>query len=300
MILTVRELRGGRPLSLLVIEDLGPLRALSNPIRFSILKSLAHSPSYAKELSERMGLSEQLIYYHLSKLREQGLIEEVGEVKRRGGKAVLYSLNVDGYAVLFRKGISEGGGLYLPSFVRKVLEGDRVLLVLSSPEPHGPFRSRGRDHYMAAELAYKLGALTGDPFKIRVTLDTLIKEEELSENLIIFGGPAVNVITAKINDILPVYFDVAKDNILISRVTGRAYHEDECGVIEVVPNPFNKDKWILLIAGKRLSGTRAALMALLKKGKALEGKIAGNGLARVVEGVDEDGDGIIDDALILE
>jgi len=301
MILTVKELRGGRPLSLFVIRDLKALRAISNPIRFSMLRLLAKSPSYARELSERMGLSEQLVYYHLNKLREEGLVEEVGEVKKRGGRAVLYSLNVDGYAVLFRYNTTEKDkGLYLPNFVKRVLEGERTLLILSSPEPHGPFRSRGRDHYMAAELAYKLGALISDPFRLKVTLDTLVREEELKENLIVFGGPAVNVVTAKVNEALPVYFDVAKDNVLISRFTGRAYHEDECGVIELISNPFNEEKWILLIAGKRLSGTRAALIALLKKGRALEGKVTKRGFARVVEGVDEDGDGLIDDALILE
>ena len=67
-------------------------------------------------------------------------------------------------------------------------------------------------------------------------------------------------------------------------------------------NPFANDKKILVVAGKRYSGTRAAIIAFLKNFKEVR---AGNIykrkiLAKVVEGVDLDSDGIVDDIEFLE
>ena len=61
-------------------------------------------------------------------------------------------------------------------------------------------------------------------------------------------------------------------------------------------------KSMLVVAGKRYSGTRAAIVAFLKHftqiqtGNIHNSKIA----AKIVEGVDLDSDGIVDDAEIRE
>ena len=62
-------------------------------------------------------------------------------------------------------------------------------------------------------------------------------------------------------------------------------------------SPFNKDKYILVVAGKRFSGTRAAIIAFLKGFKKItNGNIHNPSIkAKVVEGIDLDSDGIIDD-----
>ena len=62
-------------------------------------------------------------------------------------------------------------------------------------------------------------------------------------------------------------------------------------------SPFNKDKSILVVAGKRFSGTRAAIIAFLKDFKKVtQGNVHNSSiLAKVVEGIDLDSDGIIDD-----
>jgi len=67
-------------------------------------------------------------------------------------------------------------------------------------------------------------------------------------------------------------------------------------------NPLNNRKNMFLIAGKRYSGTKAAIIALLKhfnkiiKGNKYNRKINAN----VVEGIDIDSDGIVDEVEILE
>ncbi len=67
-------------------------------------------------------------------------------------------------------------------------------------------------------------------------------------------------------------------------------------------NPFNKDKRILVIAGKRFSGTRAAIIAFLKHfNEIVTGNKFNNNInARVVEGLDIDSDGIVDEVEFLE
>lgn len=66
-------------------------------------------------------------------------------------------------------------------------------------------------------------------------------------------------------------------------------------------NPFAKDKEILVLSGKRFDGTRAAILALIKYLKKLEiGNKFDSGIARIVEGIDKDSDGRIDDVEFLE
>jgi hypothetical protein len=58
----------------------------------------------------------------------------------------------------------------------------------------------------------------------------------------------------------------------------------------------------LLIAGKRVMGTRAVMIAFLKKfNEIIKGNKFDNSImAKVVEGVDLDSDGIVDDVEVLE
>jgi hypothetical protein len=69
-----------------------------------------------------------------------------------------------------------------------------------------------------------------------------------------------------------------------------------------IKNPFNKKKSILVVAGKRYMGTRAVMIAFIKHFKDLiKGNKHNNKVhARVVEGVDLDSDGIVDDIEFLE
>ena len=113
----------------------------------------------------------------------------------------------------------------------------------------------------------------------------------MTNNMIVIGGPVTNRITKKINDKLPIRFDRKKN--VYSSLTKKTYRSDDCGFIVKIRNPHDETKSIMVIAGKRYSGTRAAILAFLKNFESLSGH-------NVVEGVDDDGDGIIDTVDILE
>jgi hypothetical protein len=102
-----------------------------------------------------------------------------------------------------------------------------------------------------------------------------------------------NRITGKINDKMPVRFD--KNKNIFSSITKKTYKDDETGIIVKFTNPFDKNKKILVLAGKRFHGTKAAILALLKKFDELTEKDF-----HVVSGIDADYDGVIDDVKILE
>ena len=108
------------------------------------------------------------------------------------------------------------------------------------------------------------------------------------------GGPVVNKIVEKVNPKMPIRFEGGN---IKSEISNETYPQDECGLIVKAKNPFNKEKYMLVVAGKRFSGTRASIIAFLKGFKKItQGNIHNpNILAKVVEGIDLDSDGIIDD-----
>ena len=174
------------------------------------------------------------------------------------------------------------------------------MIIVGSPDPHGPEGARSRDGYYAIDIALILGSLTSGVHQISARIDTELRQDELTQNnLIIIGGPVVNSITARLNDYLPIQFD--KQDIY-STISKKRFDRDETGIIVKTPHPLNKSKMILVIAGKRIAGTRAALLALLKKLDQVAGRIEGKKdiVARIIQGIDQDSDGVIDDCRILE
>ncbi|RLE87044.1 MAG: hypothetical protein DRJ96_00650 [Thermoprotei archaeon] len=277
------------------------LKAVSNPIRIKILRLLSARPMYVRELAEELGINEQTAYYHVNELKRAGLISEVGVVKRKGAVARRLSTAIDGIAVIFKEEIRHEYER-LPGFLDELLHYDRAIMVLSNPIAHGPYRGRGMDHHLAAQLAFYIGCKYGAGSELVIKLDTEMRPEDLQENLIVVGGPVANIVTAKLNKYLPIWFDEARDHSIVSKFSGKMYPDDEIGVIELIENPFNPGKTILVIAGKRHTGTKAAFLALTRRWRELSqpNRYEGSYIAHVVEGVDADGDGILDDAEVLE
>ncbi|TAL57427.1 MAG: S-layer protein [Nanoarchaeota archaeon] len=177
------------------------------------------------------------------------------------------------------------------------------MIIIGSPDPHGPEKARSRDGYYGIDLALFLGAFLQTAPKPNVKLDTEVKEQDLKENnLIIIGGPIVNHVTELVNAKLPVRFDKETHFAVKSTISGKVYPNDEIGMIVKAKNPFNPEKSILVVAGKRYPGTRAAILAFTTKFQELSiGNIhQKQTLAKVVEGIDYDSDGIVDDVEIRE
>jgi hypothetical protein len=168
-------------------------------------------------------------------------------------------------------------------------------------------KARAKDGLFATDLGLFLGTFLNYKPEIFTKLDTEVKEDDLKKNLILVGGPGVNFITAKVNSKLPIKFEKIKDQENFysgfhSSVSDKNYYEEGYGLIVKAKNPFDKTKDILVIAGRRMAGTRAAILAFLQKfdeickGNSYDSKV----FARIVEGIDKDNDGVIDSVEFLE
>src|SRR3989344_4527631 len=119
---------------------------------------------------------------------------------------------------------------------------------------------------------------------------------------IIIGSPKINSITDRINDELPIYFDMKKEWIITSKLTKNTYNYDHDAIIVRVKNPFDKSKEIILLAGRRSQGLRSAMLAFTRHtSDIMKGNVENEKMiAKVVRGVDKDGDGVIDSVTFLE
>jgi len=182
------------------------------------------------------------------------------------------------------------------------IDGGRLdaKLVLGSPDAHGKFRGRGSE-YCAAELGAWLGGFAAFDYPLFL-LDTEVRDADRKRNLFLLGGPRVNTLVDEANASLPVRFE-EKTFGVESRLSGRKYGEN-VGFLEIADSPFAgaRGRKIFVIAGSNHIATRVAVLALVKETRRVE---EGNlfdrsAIAKVVQGFDEDGDGIVDAVEFLE
>jgi DNA-binding MarR family transcriptional regulator len=306
--------KGGKTfISDTIVLEPKQLRAGLSPLAWKILRILSEKPSYPKEIGNRLKVNEQKIYYHIRNLEKSGLVEKISEEKKQGALAKIYSVTSYAFTVLL-KDLKESQKIFqmkkeYKSFLEPFVSDGRLsaLIILGSPEPHGMSKSRAKDGVFATDLGLFLGAFLNYIPDVSTKLDTEIRDEDLKNNLILVGGPGVNVITSKVNSKMPIRFEKIKEQEsfysgLRSEISGKGYSEEGCGLIVKMRNPFDKTKEIIVIAGRRMSGTRAAILAFLKnfdeicKGNSYDHKI----LARVVEGIDRNSDGVVDSVAFLE
>ena len=274
---------------------------LSSDLALKILKLLIKKPMYPIELAKELKVHEQKIYYHIKNLEKSGIIKINKKEIKQGAVAKYYSL--DKPALIIRLKEFEETQKIMPrsnsEFLQPFIKNGQLdaMIIVGSPDPHGPEKARSRDGYYGIDLALFLGTFLNYVPDLNVRLDTEVRQEELKNNLILLGGPVVNKITKDVNEKMPIFFDKNNHWAVKSNISKNIYPTDETGLIVSFKNPFNKEKNILLVAGKRYSGTRAAIIAFLKYFKKIaKGNIHNNKIkARVVEGIDLNSDGIIDD-----
>ncbi len=282
----------------------GQVKVVSSELAEKILKIVALEPSYPKEISKKLNVHEQKVYYHIRNLEKAGIIKVIRKETKQGAVASYYDLAEPAFLVRFRdyKKTQKITTLKESKFLEPFVKDAHLnaLIIVGSPDPHGPEKARSRDGYYGMDLALFIGTFLNYVPSLNVKLDTEVREEELkNNNLIVIGGPIVNKIAGDINNKLPIRF---KEGNIFSTVTNKEYTTDESACIVKTKSPFNPSKHILLIAGKRHSGTRAAIIAFLKHFKEIKGGNIHNKnvFAKVVEGVDLDSDGIVDEIEILE
>lgn len=288
-----------------ILERPDALKAIVSPLGFRIFHLLS-SPKCPIDIARKIGEHEQKVYYHINRFRKYGLVEEVRSEKRKGTVAKFYQVKDKAFALKIGESKWEKFET-LPHEMKKSLEPfvtdgkADFMIVVGSPDPHGPWKERALDSPSAIDLALFLGSFINGKVLPNYKLDIEMREKDMKNNLILVGGPVVNMITRKINRILPVNFDLANKNI-ISRISNNVYRDDQFGSINLIANPWNRSKKILIFAGKRFPGTRASILAFMSDPeKILKGnRFDRSKISRVVRGYDIKGDGIIDSAEIME
>jgi DNA-binding transcriptional ArsR family regulator len=291
-----------------LILDPQVLGVASNPLALRILSSTAEKPAYAREIGRSLGISEQTVYYHVKRLMNAGLLEVVESSAIRGAVAKKVAASSSGIALLYRPSTAirvakDARRTPLVAFFREFIV-DHVFngyFVVGSPEPHGPFRAAARDGHYAAQLGFALGALatTDDDFSVR--LDTDVKAEKAYDShLVLFGGPATNLLTAEVNRLLPVRFDESNYWAGLMDGMGRRFNGETDAVIAKVPSPFAQGRSVVVLAGIRHVGTKSAVIGLTRQpGDVLSTYDGQPTFACVVKGYDQDGDGKVDHVDVL-
>ena len=273
--------------------------SVSSGLAQKILNLLAKEAMYPIDIAKSLKVHEQKVYYHIRNLEKAGIIKIVKKETKQGATANFYALSEPAFVIKFRKFeiTSKIAQIRNESeFLEPFIKNGQLdaLIIVGSPDPHGIDKARSRVGYYGMDLALFLGTFLNYVPQFNVKLDTEVRDDDLNNNLILIGGPVVNKVVEKVNPKLPIRFE---NGNIKSTVSNETYPQDECGLIVKCRSPFSKDKYVLVVAGKRFSGTRAAIIAFLKDFKKItNGNIHNSSIkANVVEGIDLDSDGIIDD-----
>ncbi len=296
-----------------LLENPAKARGLLHPLRWEILSLLAEKPRHASEIARILGEHEQKVYYHIRQLENLGLIKLERKLEMQGALAKIYAPTKYAFALELPYGdemlvdvpVRKKEDVVYKFFFPHILGGKlNTMFVVGSPDPHGPYQVRARDGHYAIDLAHFLGQYASHPSQFTVKLDVDVKAEKAYDsNLIVIGGVLTNIITSEINNYLPARFDTEAFPFrkIRSMITGKTYTDENCGLIAKIPNPFSAEKSIIVIAGNRFSGTKAAVLGITKETKKVfEGYEGQDTWARVVCGRDMDGDGKIDSVEVLE
>jgi len=275
------------------------IKCVGSELAQKILNLLEKEPIYPIDIAKTLKVHEQKVYYHIRNLERAGIIKVVKKETKQGATANFYALTEPAFVIRFRKFETTHKIAQIRNeseFLEPFIKGGQLdsLIIVGSPDPHGPDKARSRDGYYGMDLALFIGTFLNYVPEFNVKLDTEVRDEDLNNNLILIGGPLVNKVVEKVNPKMPIRFE---NGNIKSDISNEVYPQDECGLIVKIKSPFNKDKYVLVVAGKRFSGTRASIIAFLKDFKKItNGNLHNPGIkAKVVEGIDLDSDGIIDD-----
>jgi DNA-binding transcriptional ArsR family regulator len=290
----------------IILENPSSLKIIENPIREQIIKLLAKEPMYPAEIAKKLKMHEQKVYYHIKQLNNSGIIDVCEKKEIRGTIAKKFSPKSLNFAVSLSNDwkklteLIEKKDSKILNFLDPFIKNNELNanIVVGSPDPHGPHKARARDGHYAIDLALFLGNYCniGKEFITKLDVDTDLNHEQ---NFFIVGGPVTNLICSKINDFLPAKFSDKKPWGIITRK--KTYTEDSIGLIARIPNPYNHEFKLLIIAGIRFIGTKSAVMAFTRNINLVLNRFSEQEkFYCVVQGFDIDGDGKIDSIEVLE
>jgi len=301
-----------------VMHDSQDLKMIVGKLSWKILALLNQKSMYPLEVARQLGIHEQKVYYHIRKLEKSGAIVVEHKEKKKGTIAKYYRTVSPAFGIEFSEGyrvmqrpsllaVSQQVQDFFKEFINKdgAFEGK---IVVGSPTPHGPFKTSARDGHYAAHLTFFLGQFMKMPEEFAIKLDVDVKaEKEEKNNLILVGGPGTNLLTQELNEFLPIRFNMQSSTQgflfggLVSQKTGLVYTADVAGLIAKIPNPWDKTKKVIVLAGNKAVGTKACVLALTNFWKkTLQTYCNQNGFAAVIQGFDLDGDGKVDSIEVPE
>lgn len=294
------------------------LKMVLNKLTWKILLLLSEKEMYPMEIAKALDVHEQKVYYHIRKLVRAGVVKVVREEEKKGAvakyyKAVFPALGIElpfGYQKIkpfVIHTLDQKLKQFLSPFLRENGTFDGKIVV-GSPDPHGPFKTSARDGHYASYLTFFLGQFAELPNDFAIKLDVDVKaEKEENNNLILVGGPGTNLITQEINEFLPIKFNMMPSTHgfllggLVSEKTGKTYIADAIGLVAKIPNPWNEEKSIIVLAGNKAVGTKACVIALAKFWRQTLKNFTGEEkFAAVIQGFDLDGDGKVDSIELVE
>jgi DNA-binding transcriptional ArsR family regulator len=255
---------------------------------------------FPAQIAKKLDIHEQNVYYHLKPLIEGEIIEIIEKKEIRGTIAKKYKLAKRNIITTIApewkkwKGFKEEIPPKVKEFFQPFISEGKFkgFIIVGSPDPHGPHKSRARDGHYGIDLAMYLGNLVSLSKDFSTFLDVDVNLKTFNHNLIIVGGPVTNLITAEINEFLPYKFTQGDMWGIKSK---KLYTEDNIGLISKIENPYFPDKTIILLAGNRFNGTKAAVIGLTRYTEQILVRFSHQkNFSVIVEGFDIDADGRID------
>jgi hypothetical protein len=258
------------------------------------------------------------VYYHVRKLAKAGAIEVTREEEKKGATAKYYKAASPAFGIELPhayKPIKKlpllGMEEQIQKFFRQFMKDDGTFegkIVVGSPTPHGPFNTSARDGHYASYLTFFLGQFAKMPEEFPIKLDVDVKaEKEERNNLILVGGPGTNLLTQEVNEHMPIRFNMQPSaegflfGGLVSKKTSRVYTDDTVGIVAKIANPWDRTKQVMILAGNKAVGTKACVLSLANFWKkTLKGYTGEGTFAKVIQGLDLDGDGKVDSIEVLE
>ncbi|MBI2656198.1 S-layer protein [Candidatus Woesearchaeota archaeon] len=228
-------------------------KSVSSELAQKILNLLAKEVMYPIDIAKALKVHEQKVYYHIRNLEKAGIIKVARKETKQGATAKFYSLAEPAFVIRFKNFETTSKIAQIRNeseFLEPFIKDGQLdaLIIVGSPDPHGPDKARSRDGYYGMDLALFLGTFLNYVPQFNVKLDTEVRDEDFSHNLILIGGPVVNKVVETVNPKLPIKFE---NGNIKSTISNETYPQDECGIIVKAKSPFNKDKCILVVAGKR-------------------------------------------------
>ncbi len=293
-----------------VFVEPSKLNVFNSDLSFKVIKEIAKQPVCAMDIARNIRQHEQKIYYHLRKFERAGIIKIVRTEKRHSMTAKMYGLVAPVVAAKLHEdgSVVEEGAYHhidpnLQKFFAPFIENGMLnaKIIIGDTYSHGEYDSYSPEGAYTFDFAVVFGRMLKKLEYPHYKFDTEVTDEDLHQNLILFGNPKTNTVINKLNGKLPLYFDPQKEWGIFSKETKSVYSDPRTGIIIKCSNPFKEGKKILILGGVGRRGTQSAILACTKESDKIIQKLGKDGdICIVLKGFDANSDKIIDSIKVLE